>query len=352
MSKEIDITPGTEPTVLETPIEVVETVVETPVEPEEKRFEFQPIDDQGRPVGGKQVIKYRTAEELGEKMAEQNKLLILKLRSETRKNRLGIQDNETFGDDAPRFATPVSFEPKELTPDQKASLAISIGVSPEDFDNVTDELFEAKIGVKPSDLRKTLQEIQQERIAGQALAEAEAFKKSNPEFIMCPENSEAITNWLARYNLAPVRANFQRAYDTLRAAGVLIENISSASEPVVEPLPVVIEPAATVLDPPAPLEEIPVVVNEPEPLVTPVSRVPVSLNRNNTEESGGPVPPSGSDIVYEVMQGGQKRRFVGLAAIEAMPADEYRRRTISDPTFAKKEAALEKEREARLKARR
>lgn len=353
MSNETEIATSTE--VLETPAEVLDTTVEpiaeVPVLPVELRYEYQPTDEQGRHLGGKQVVIYTTLDELASKLAEQNTLLLRKLRAETRKNRLGISDEETFGEDAPRFANPVSFKQKELTPDQKTSLALSLGVSPEDFDNVTDELFEAKMGVKPSELRQTLQDIQEERITAQAMNEVEAFKRSNPDFYMCQENSDAITNWLARYNLAPVLTNFQRAYDTLKAAGIIIENtpvvVTPLTVPTVIEQPLVIETVIEDIIPIPPVE----LSDDPTPKA-PASRVPVSLNRNNTDETGGVIPVSGSDIVYEVMQSGHKRRFTGLAAIEAMPADEYRRRTLSDPNFTKKEAALEKEQEARRKARR
>lgn len=328
-----------------------------PIVLEEQRYEYQPTDEQGRPLGGKQVIKYRTQEEFAAKFAEQNTLLLRKLRNETRKNRLGIVDNDTIGEEAPRFQKPVTFSPKNMTPDEKTSLAFSLGVDPEDFDGVTDDLFEAKIGVKPAVLRELFADIQSDRLAAQANTEVDAFKRSNPEFVMCQENSDAMTNWMLRYNLAPVRGNFQRAYDTLRAAGILIENAPAL---VIEPeviLPV--EQPVHLETPPVVLEDIPAVLEpilepvlEPElpPATKPViSRVPVSLSRTNADESG-PVPvASGSDIVYEVNQGAQKRRFTGLAAVDAMPADEYRRRVMSDPNFQKKVEKLEAEKAARRK---
>ena len=39
--------------------------VEAPVE---QRYEYQPVDETGRPIGGKQVIKYTTNEELVTKL--------------------------------------------------------------------------------------------------------------------------------------------------------------------------------------------------------------------------------------------------------------------------------------------
>ncbi len=58
--------------------EIIETGLETVIEPaaevntpvveEPKRYEYQPTDEDGRPVGGKQVILYITQEELVEKI--------------------------------------------------------------------------------------------------------------------------------------------------------------------------------------------------------------------------------------------------------------------------------------------
>ena len=333
------ITPGTE-TVLEQEQQNTPLVV-TPA-PVVLRYEYQPTDEQGRPIGGKQVIKYSTPEELATELTKQNVELIRKLRSETRKNRLGISEPESIGE-APRFQQPVSFSPKSLSAEEQYSLARDLGVDPEHFDVITDKLFEAKIGVKPSDLRQTLSDIQEERINARALAEANAFAAINPDFVRCNENIEAITNWMLRYELAPVKENFQKAYNTLKAAGILIEN--APTEPTQE-----FVPSEPVVTPPAPVVAPPVeVLPTPEPTV---SRVPLSLSRGNSEDTGTAPRVSGDDIVFEVVQGGQKRRFIGLAAIAAMPADEYRKRTISDPTFAKKEAALEKEAAERRKARR
>ena len=44
-------------------------VAPTPVAPVESRYEYQPTDEQGRPLGGKQVIKYTTQEEFATKLA-------------------------------------------------------------------------------------------------------------------------------------------------------------------------------------------------------------------------------------------------------------------------------------------
>ena len=90
MSNENQVLP--ESNVTETP-STPEVIVEVPVV-EERTHIYQPTDEQGRPIGGKQVIKYTTQDELVNKLQEQNVLIFLrKLREETRKNRLGISDD-------------------------------------------------------------------------------------------------------------------------------------------------------------------------------------------------------------------------------------------------------------------
>ena len=44
----------------------------------------------------------------------------------------------------------------------------------------------------------------------------------NPDYVKCQSNFEAITSWMVRYDLAPVRENFQLAYDKLKAAGNIL----------------------------------------------------------------------------------------------------------------------------------
>ena len=95
-----------------------EPVVEPVVTPE-LRFEFQPTDALGRPLGGKQVIKYHTPDELPQKLVEQNVELVRKLREVTRKQTLGIEDDMKVPDDAQRFESFEEFTPRELAGGQQ-----------------------------------------------------------------------------------------------------------------------------------------------------------------------------------------------------------------------------------------
>ena len=102
------------PEMVSEPIAPVVPVVEP-----EKEYRYQPKDEQGRKLGGEQVIKYKTNEELADKLVEQNVNLVRALREQTRKNRLGIVDTENIPEGAAKFEVPLEFNPRALTPDER-----------------------------------------------------------------------------------------------------------------------------------------------------------------------------------------------------------------------------------------
>ncbi len=289
--------------------------VETPVE---QTYIYQPTDSENRPIGGKQVIKYFTQEELVEKLQEQNVLLIRKLREQTKKVRLGIDEREEISEDAQRFSGPVEFTPRELTEEQRYDIARRL-TDPTTAAEATQELVEAQLGAPLADLGRTLQSTQQELVSLRAKYEVNAFVAENPDYYKCPENQEAITSWMLRYELAPVKANFQKAYDTLKAQGILVEGaapVQVIAPPVIEP---VVEPVIEPVVEPVLAQHVP---NVP--------RIPSGLTREQASDSGTPVP-TGSEITY-IING---RTLTGFAALAAMPSEEYKRRLLTDRNFGK-----------------
>lgn len=293
------------------------------LEPEVKEYHYQPTDDEGRPIGGKQVIKYTTHEELADKLREQNILLIRKLRQETKKNRLGISENEEISDDTPRFKGFTEFSPHEFTDEERYQLAQKLQDPTTAFEAVN-TIVEASVGAPLSGIGTKINTLESDNLSLRAKIEANAFVNDNPDYYKCQENFEAITAWMIRYDLAPIKANYQKAYDTLKAQGVMILGPSETIAPVVVP---VVEPVQHT--------EPPVVE---QPVVYP--RVATGLNNDNSSSVGVSILP-GSDIAYEVIVGGQKRIFTGLDAIKAMPSEEYKRRLLHDREFGKKVDKLE-----------
>lgn len=302
--------------------------IQTPIveQPVELRYEYQPTDEMGRPIGAKQVIKYTTPEELAQKFAEQNTLLIRKLREQTRKVRLGIVEEEPVAEDAQRFNGPVEFNPRELTEEQRYDISRRL-LDPATAADAASELVEARLGAPLETIGTTLRAVQQDNIDMRANLEAHAFADSNPGYYRCQENFEAITSWMVRYNLAPVRANFQKAYDTLKAQGIIIEG----------PAPVaVVETVAEV----EPIVEVQTVVPPAtEPVVEYQRGIASGLTRENASDAGTPIQ-TGSDIVYKLPDG---RTLVGLAAIAAMPSEEYKHRLQTERGFSAKVDKLEAE---------
>ena len=294
---------------------------------EEKIYRYQPTDETGRPIGGAQVIKYTTAEELADKLRDQNVLLVRKLREQTRKVRLGVVEEEEISDDTQRFNGPVEFNPRELTEEQRYDISRRL-LDPTTAADAAAELVEARLGAPLESIGATLRTVQQDNIALRANAEAHAFTAENPDYYKCPENQEAITSWMLRYNLAPVKANFQKAYDTLKLQGILVEG--GIPVPPVAELPV--EVAVPVVENEVIREELPA-----QP-VQPYRGVPSGLNRENASDAGTPLQPGG-EITY-VLNG---RTLTGLAAVAAMPGDEYKKRLLTDREFSKKVDRLESE---------
>ena len=85
----------------------------------EQIYKYQPKDESGRKLGGEQVDGSKTQDELIQKITDQNIQLVRKLREETKKQRLGITDTDVIPTDAPRFDTPLSFNPRQLTPERR-----------------------------------------------------------------------------------------------------------------------------------------------------------------------------------------------------------------------------------------
>jgi hypothetical protein len=330
-----------------TAVVVVEDVAPVvPIELPELRYSYQPTDESGTPLGAKQVIKYRTPDELADRLAEQNTLLVRKLRSETRKNRLGILDGEEIPTGSPKFVEPISFKPVELTAEQKIQISRDL-LDPDKSEEAADALVTARFGAEPEKVTQALADVQNTNIRILAKIESDAFVSANPDYVKCQSNFEAITSWMVRYDLQPVRENFQLAYDKLKAAGVLTlsyadvpeeERLASPVVPVVEAKvePVVVPPIVAA----APVvEEVPV-----------VAAISTGFTRSNSDGSA-PVKSASDELVYEVQVKGTTRKYTGLAAINAMPADVYRRWILSDPKHAVLEQQLMADSAARRAAK-
>lgn len=292
--------------VVEIPAEefTVDTPPVAPVELPEQKYEYQPTDEAGRALGGRQVIKYRTEQELRDKLTEQSILLIRKLREQTRKSRLGIAEDEEIPETAPRFQMPVEFTPETIAKD-------------------------------PAALCKTLQDLQTNNMRLLAKVEADVFVQNNPEYYKCKENFDVVTNWMLRKDLAPVRENFQLAYETLDAAGLLLKAPIVREEPIVA-LPV----EAAIPVPPTPGEATGVT-----PANAPVEAEPSRITSEQPSHSKRVVSRVATGLTREMagVSGTSPKSGYTLREINAMPSDIYKKKLINEKGFAETVERLERE---------
>lgn len=317
-------TPPT-PAPVAAPVAAPAPVVEAP----ELTYEYQPMDEFNRPLGGKQVIKYRTSDELAQKLTEQNVLLVRKLRQVTRENRLGAPKDEAPAN-AARF-TEVEFKEKPLTADERFQLTQDLN-DPEKFASARDRLLESAVGVSPAQLRNTLNDQQmtilQLRAKENFLTFAEQGGFITGHQVTDSENAKTLTDWMFKNKLAPTVENFELASSHLRSAGLLNE------APVVQQVPVPQPQAVAPVESVAPKAQEPVV---PESRIAPVepvqpkrqSQVPSGLNDRVSSASGAsPASATANSLT--------------LADIDKLSADEYKKRA-RDPQFVALVNRLEKE---------
>lgn len=201
-----------------------------------------------------------------ERLVQENKRLQDQLRETQRKNLLEGGPDTDIPPDAPRFGE-FKIDPVE----RLANPRLSSIVEQQHYDHLR---IKAKI-------------------------EADAFVAANPEYYKCQANFDAITKWLLKNNLAPVRQNFQLAYDKLSAVGLLFTGPTPESEE--------------------------------NPPVASTTRVPSGLTRNQSaDESGIPVQKQYTE-----------------AEIDAMTADVYRRKLLGERGFAEAVERIENERAQR-----
>ena len=292
--------------------EVAPPAVVAPIAPVELRYEYQPTDEQGRPMGGRQVIKYTTPDELTMKLVEQNNQILRQLRKVNRDNRLGISQSESIPDTAQKFDSAfIELKPKDLNVDERFQLTQDLN-DPEKFVAARDKLVESALGISAADLAKTLNEQKLATLQVMAKQNFDIFAANTPAFYSVDnENRKTLTDWMFKNKLAPTVDNFNTAYSSLSSAGLLNE------APVVRPEPVpVVEPA------PKPQEPVVAEVRidpTPQPQVTRHSQVPSGLNER-VSSAAGPVSVDGPSLT--------------LADIDRMSPDEYKAK-IKNPAFVK-----------------
>lgn len=296
----------------------------TPAAEIEQRYEYQPVDKHGRKVGGLQVIKYKTQDELVKKLTE-NHIEAIRWGREEHAARVVGKPVEDDGSDIPADAERGSVEfvelkAKPLTTEERFAI-IQDMQDPAKFEEGRARLFESEFGVPTSKVRELLNTSQV--AAKQAVVEASfaEFQRDVPDFYPDVDNITKLTGWMAKHELLPTVKNFKTAYaamvkqDCLNIAPV-VQQVATAAVPAVEPEPKTAAPV---------VPEIRISLAA-EPVQAPRSQAPSGLN-DRTSSSTGNRPASDANSLT-------------LADIEKMSADEYKRR-LKDPAFGKYVEQLE-----------
>lgn len=292
-------------------VETLEPVVE---QPKEIVYEYQPTDETGRPLGAKQVFKGFSEKEVLDKVAKAHQESIKLNRELNKKIRLGNLEEDVLPSNVTRFnQEEVEFKQITLTPEEKAQIARDL-LDPDKFEEASSKLIEFSLGAKPQQVRNVLAEAKQDISTLRAEKEATLFVQSNTDYFACKENFETLANWMLRYNLAPVKENFQLAYDTLKAAGLLLEapivREESTATPVVVETPVNPQPESE--------ETSRITSNQP------------SQEKRNTKIASGLTKSITSNVGTS-----SRSNKLSVEEIEKMPADEYKKRLLKDPNFSK-----------------
>ena len=313
-------------------VPVVPAVPAAPPEPvapvvlPEQRYEYQLCDDDGRPMGGKQVIVYRTPEEFREKLIKNQEQAVRQLRKVSREKAFGSEPK----DDAEKFQNIAEFKSRDLTTEERFALSQKL-TNPETAAEARDLIVESAFGVKPEVLARTLNDTSKFIAQQRAVENYVEFVGLSSEYYDSAANRDAVTRWMAKRNYAPTIANFKTAFDKLAQDGLLEVNPVVQQASVTPSVPVVEPPVVTVEQEPkpqVPAAAAPGLGTVEPPQVKRHSHVPSGLNASVASAAGPNIPVDGHSVT--------------LADIDKLPSDVYRAK-LKDPKFVALVNKLENE---------
>lgn len=268
-------------------------------------YEYQPKDEHGRALGGKQVVKGKTQQELLDNMAKQNTELIKLNRTlKWEKTRSAAITDADIPAGAERIDDDIDSKPIPLTTAERAQLARDI-TDPEKIDATLDRLLKARSNPREERIRK-------DTFALRAAKEGEAFQKRHPEFDDSKENCDMLLGWCMQRGLTLTCANYELAYRWLKEAGLLLEAPIAAEEEIEIPpnSQVEAEPEGRITQP------------ETQPTKRPVSTSSGLTRRNSSSVASVPA-----------------RRGLTWAEVDKLSDAEYKAK-MRDPNFVKQVNAL------------
>ena len=234
--------PVDEPQIVEQPAEQPAAVVppapvvETPAELPEKTYEYVITDDNGKQIGGKQVFKYRTQDELIEKLRDSN----VHVRRMAQKLR---EDKLMNGTDVPEDAT--AAEPLVLRQRLSAEERAAWEAKLED----PAEAAKAQYVLDRDDDRGVQNTLLTSNYENRVLLSIESFKNRNRDYVLSQDSAAKLIGYVERRGLDPTNPrNYQKAYDALRENGIIADaSGNQAAETVLAPAPPTVREEKTVL---------------------------------------------------------------------------------------------------------
>ena len=269
-----------EPQTVEQPAAVVPApVVETPAELPEQIYEYFITDDSGKQIGGKQVFKYRTQDELIEKLRDSN----VHVRRMAQKLR---EDKLMNGTDVPEDAT--AAEPLVLRQRLSAEERAAWEAKLED----PAEAAKAQYVLDRDDDRGVQNTLLTSNYENRVLLSIESFKNRNRDYVLSQDSAAKLIGYVERRGLDPTNPrNYQKAYDALRENGIIADaSGNQAAETVLAPAPPTVREEKTVLA----AAPAPAATRISEPAVAakrPVAQIPTGLsNADQVSEGESTIP--------------------------------------------------------------
>ena len=259
---------------------VVPAVAPVVAELPEKIHEYQPVDAQGRNVGGVQRFKYRTDAELIEKLTAAHKAASAKIREL-------VEEKLLSSTEIPENATPAQDlgERPVLTDEERKALEEKLQ------DSVTEP--QARYQLDRDDERRITNGLLRKNFENSILLAIEGFKNRNRDYVHSQENAVKLVGFIERRGLDPTDTrNYQKAYDILRENGSIIT--PSVTNQPTAPALVTEAPSVreekTVPKTQAPVEATARISQEVPPQATrPVAQISTGLSNNDVTSEGEPI---------------------------------------------------------------
>lgn len=100
---------------------------------------------------------------------------------------------------------------------------------------VLKEIIKREFGMDPAEAKRRLEvaaQVERDRAENEA---SQAFITANPDFYACKQNGDRITKFMKLNGLEGTTENIQRAYDELKADGLIVEKPAAGDPPAARP---------------------------------------------------------------------------------------------------------------------